>query len=74
MKSRHYHNETQEKPSLRQPFGKKAGSWDIEHTASHQLLYWLDSFVLLKPLLRLAPQWQTKNSMNEWIKDKICLK
>ena len=29
--------------------------WLIEHSASHQLLWWLDSFVLRNPPLRQAP-------------------
>ncbi len=29
--------------------------WLIEHSTSHQLLWCIDSFVLLNPLLRQAP-------------------
>ena len=31
-------------------------SWLIEHSTSHQLLWYIDSFVLRKPPLRQAPK------------------
>ena len=41
--------------------------WLIEHSTSHQLLWYIDSFVLRNPPLRQAPKrwWQfAKNSDN----------
>ena len=35
---------------------KKRVQWLIEHSASHQLLCWVDSIVLRNPLLRQAPE------------------
>jgi hypothetical protein len=35
-------------------FAKKRVQWLIEHTTSHQLLWYIDSFVLRNPLLRKA--------------------
>ena len=35
-------------------FAKKRVQWLIEHSTSHQLLYYVDSFVLRNPLLRKA--------------------
>ncbi len=35
-------------------FAKKRVQWLIEHTTSHQLLWYLDSLVLRNPLLRKA--------------------
>jgi len=35
-------------------FAKKRVQWLIEHSASHQLLWYVDSFVLRNPLLRKA--------------------
>ena len=43
-------------------FAKKRVQWLIEHSASHQILWYVDSFVLRNPLLRKAAkryrQWQ----------------
>ncbi len=40
-------------------FAKKRVQWLIEHSISHQLLCWVDSFVLRNPLLRKAANcWQ----------------
>jgi hypothetical protein len=35
-------------------FAKKRVQWLIEHSTSHQLLWYVDSLVLRKPLLRKA--------------------
>jgi hypothetical protein len=35
-------------------FAKKRVQWLIEHSTSHQLLWYVDSFVLRNPLLRKA--------------------
>ena len=35
-------------------FAKKRVTWLIEHSTSHQLLWYVDSFVLRNPLLRKA--------------------
>ena len=35
-------------------FAKKRVQWLIKHSTSHQLLYYVDSFVLRNPLLRKA--------------------
>jgi hypothetical protein len=35
-------------------FAKKRVKWLIEHSTSHQLLWYVDSFVLRNPLLRKA--------------------
>jgi hypothetical protein len=35
-------------------FAKKRVQWLIEHSTSHQLLWYFDSFVLRNPLLRKA--------------------
>jgi predicted ATPase len=37
-------------------FAKKRVQWLIEHSTSHQLLWYVDSFVLRNPLLRQAPK------------------
>ncbi len=35
---------------------KKRVQWLIEHSASYQILCWVDSLVLRNPLLRQAPK------------------
>jgi hypothetical protein len=35
-------------------FAKKRVQWLIEHSTSHQILWYVDSFVLRNPLLRKA--------------------
>jgi len=50
-------NDRKEGPSANSGFAKKRVQWLIEHSASHQHLWWLDSFVLrnrqlLKPTNR----------------------
>jgi hypothetical protein len=39
-------------------FAKKRVQWLIEHPTSHQLLWYVDSFVLRNPLLRKAAKRQ----------------
>jgi hypothetical protein len=40
---------------LNSGFAKKRVQWLIEHSTSHQLLWYVDSLVLRNPLLRKAP-------------------
>jgi hypothetical protein len=41
-------------------FAKKRVQWLIEHPASHQILWYVDSFVLRNPLLRKAAnRWRS---------------
>jgi glutaredoxin-related protein len=44
-------------------FAKKRVQWLIEHSTSHQLLCYVDSFVLRNPLLRKAAK-----RYNQWLK------
>jgi len=41
-------------------FAKKRVQWLIEHSTSHQLLCYVDSFVLRNPLLRKAAKRYVK--------------
>jgi hypothetical protein len=41
-------------PAGNSGFAKKRVQWLIEHSTSHQLLWYVDSFVLRNPLLRKA--------------------
>jgi hypothetical protein len=45
-------------------FAKKRVQWLIEHSASHQILWYIDSLVLRNPLLRKAAKryWQVKKN------------
>jgi hypothetical protein len=41
-------------------FAKKRVQWLIEHSTSHQILWYVDSFVLRNPLLRKAAnRWRS---------------
>ena len=42
------------RPACNSGFAKKRVQWLIEHSTSHQLLCWVDSFELRNPLLRKA--------------------
>jgi len=42
------------KPATNSTYPKVAIQWLIEHTTSHQLLWYVHSFVLRNPLLRKA--------------------
>jgi hypothetical protein len=42
------------RPACNSGFAKKRVQWLIEHSTSHQLLWYVDSFVLRNPLLRKA--------------------
>ena len=44
-------------------FAKKRVKWLIEHTTSHQLLSYVDSFVLRNPLLRKAAKRWTEDNL-----------
>jgi hypothetical protein len=47
------------RPACNSGFAKKRVQWLIEHSTSHQLLWYVDSFVLRNPLLRKAAKRQT---------------
>jgi hypothetical protein len=42
------------RPACNSGFAKKRVQWLIEHSTSHQLLWYVDSLVLRNPLLRIA--------------------
>ena len=51
-------------------FAKKRVQWLIEHSTSHQLLWYVDSFELRNPLLRKAAKryrqlWTTAQPLNK---------
>jgi len=48
------HTTTERTPACNSGFAKKRVQWIIEHSTSHQLLWYVDSFVLRNPLLRKA--------------------
>jgi len=43
---------------------KKRVQWLFEHSASYQLLCWVDSLVLRNPLLRQAPKRYARRAVN----------
>jgi hypothetical protein len=45
---------TEKTPAGNSGFAKKRVQWLIEHSTSHQLLWYVDSLVLRNPLLRKA--------------------
>jgi hypothetical protein len=45
---------TDRTPAPNSGFAKKRVQWLIEHSTSHQILWYVDSFVLRNPLLRKA--------------------
>jgi len=45
---------TERRPAYNSGFAKKRVQWLIEHSTSHQLLWYVDSLVLRNPLLRKA--------------------
>jgi len=47
-------HEREEGRTANSGFAKKRVQWLIEHSTSHQLLCYVDSFVLRNPLLRKA--------------------
>ena len=49
-----YNDTVDRRPAGNNGFAKKRVQWLIEHSTSHQLLYYVDSFVLRNPLLRKA--------------------
>jgi len=49
---------TDRRPACNSGFAKKRVQWLIEHCASHQLLWYVDSLVLRNPLLRKAAKRQ----------------
>ncbi|MBS0647513.1 MAG: hypothetical protein JSR97_13120 [Verrucomicrobia bacterium] len=48
------------RPACNSGFAKKRVQWLIEHSTSHQILWYVDSLVLRNPLLRKAAKrwWQ----------------
>jgi uncharacterized protein (DUF2461 family) len=49
---------TDRTPACNSGFAKKRVQWLIEHSTSHQILWYVDSFVLRNPLLRKAKTLQ----------------
>jgi len=49
-----YSDTREGRPAGNSGFAKKRVQWLIEHSTSHQLLWYVDSFVLRNPLLRKA--------------------
>jgi hypothetical protein len=45
---------TERRPAYNSGFAKKRFQWLIEHSTSHQILWYVDSFELRNPLLRKA--------------------
>ena len=51
-----YNDTVDRRPAGNSGFAKKRVQWLIEHSTSHQLLWYIDSFVLRNPPLRQAPK------------------
>ena len=49
-----YNDTADRRPAGNSGFAKKRVQWLIEHSASHQILWYVDSFELRNPLLRKA--------------------
>ena len=49
-----YNDTVDRRPAGNSGFAKKRIQWLIEHSTSHQLLWYFDSFELRNPLLRKA--------------------
>jgi hypothetical protein len=49
-----YNDTVDRRPAGNSGFAKKRVQWLFEHSTSHQLLWYIDSFVLRNPLLRKA--------------------
>jgi hypothetical protein len=60
------------RPAGNSGFAKKRVQWLIERSASHQILWYVDSFVLRNPLLRKAAnRWQKYSDSrfnSAWVK------
>jgi hypothetical protein len=54
-----YSNSTDRTPAGNSGFAKKRVQWLIEHSTSHQILWYVDNFELGNPLLRKAAKRQT---------------
>ena len=54
VQNRHDSTSTERRAACNSGFAKKRVQWLIEHSTSHQLLWYVDSFVLRNPLLRKA--------------------
>ena len=58
-----YNDTVDRRPAGNSGFAKKRVQWLIEHSTSHQLLWYVDSFVLRNPLLRkAAKRWRKASS------------
>jgi hypothetical protein len=55
---------TDRTPACNSGFAKKRVQWLIEHSTSHQILWYVDSFVLRNPLLRKAAKRQDVKKLN----------
>jgi hypothetical protein len=53
-----YNDTMDRRPAGNSGFAKKRVQWLIEHSTSHQLLWYVDSFVLLNPPERKARKRQ----------------
>jgi hypothetical protein len=53
-------NNDSRSPAGNSGFAKKRVQWLIEHSTSHKLLWYVDSFVLRNPLLRKAAKRRPK--------------
>ena len=49
-----YNDTADRRPAGNSGFAKKRVQWLIEHSSSHQILWYVDSLVLRNPLLRKA--------------------
>lgn len=49
-----YNDTVDRRPAGNSGFAKKRVQWLIEHSTSHQILWYVDSLVLRNPLLRKA--------------------
>ncbi len=54
LTSKRFNYTTDRRPAGNSGFAKKRVQWLIEHSTSHQLLWYVDSFELRNPLLRKA--------------------
>jgi hypothetical protein len=54
-----YNDTVDRRPAGNSGFAKKRVQWLIEHSTSHQILWYVDNLVLRNPLLRkAAKRWQ----------------
>jgi len=60
-----YSNTVDRRPAGNSGFAKKRVQWLIEHSTSHQILWYIDSLVLRNPLLRKAAKRVCLESLSE---------